>query len=128
MPAQSLTGRRVLLIVIPVTAPNTAHFFAGTARWTGTALEVRPTGADAPIDARGSDESLEAFDPAELPSLMDPEAYARVAELATGVDACVAVFAPERPATGLVLEAPFLGLARGAAGEVLLMRGEPDDD
>jgi hypothetical protein len=125
--ADALTGRRVLLIVIPTTAPHAAHFVAGTARWSGGALEVRPTPAAAPVIARGSAEELTAFDPAVLPSLIEPQVYPRVAALAAGVEACIAVFAPEPPVGGLVLEAPFFGLARGAAGEVLLMRGDPDD-
>ena len=126
MPAQALSGRRVLLILIPMTAPNTAHFITGTAQWTDTALEVRPSGADVPIVARGSSAALEAFDPGVLRELILPEVYPRVAALAAGIEACVAVFVPQSPAVGLRLEEPFFGLASGAAGEVLLMRGDPD--
>lgn len=131
MSPDSLEGRRVLLIVVPLNDVQTVYFLTGTAEWSGTELRVHLPSGGEPVIARGSRVALEGFDPAVLPRLIVPEQYPQIATLARGVDAAVAVFAPTAPtapdaAVSLKLKTPFYGLARGAAGEVLLMQGGPD--
>jgi hypothetical protein len=62
-----------------------------------------------------------------LPRLIVPEHAAKVAALANGATACVAIFAAKAPPVGVALEAPFFGLARGQDGEAFLMQGEAPD-
>ena len=123
--AQALEGSRVLLIIIPEHAPETAYFTAGTAHWTGAALEVRTDPRAPAAVAVGSAQALRPFSPTKLPRLIVPKYAAKVAALARGATACVVIFAPHGPPVGVALENPFFGLARGQDGRAFLMQGEP---
>lgn len=123
---QALEGARVLLILVPHRATRTAYFVAGTAHWTGEALEVRPAPDAQAAVARGPAKSLRPFSPRVLPHLIVPEHAARIGTLARGATACVAVFVDEPPPVGVSLEAPFFGLMRGQHGELLLMQGDAE--
>jgi hypothetical protein len=125
MSPESLDGRRVLLIVIPASAARTACFLTGTAKWTGEDLEVQSAPDSAPVVAKGTRVALQGFNPALLPRLIVPSDYPQVAQMAQGVAAAVAIFAPSAPEGAMTLESPFFGLAHGKDNQVFLMQGDP---
>jgi hypothetical protein len=125
MSPESMDGRRILLIAIPEDAMDSAYFLAGTAKWTGAALQVRVGTDTMAAIARGSRAALMGFSSATLPRLILPRYYPRVAALATQVEACVVVTVPTAPRAGLVFIHPFFGLALGREGEVFLIQADP---
>ena len=120
-PLATLTGKRVLAILVPEQDPRVAYFVAGQGQWTGTALQVVADGGTTVTLPVG-----QGFAPSQLPKLIIPEHLARVQDVARGADAVVAIFTTLAPPRGaLRLELAFHGLARAANGEALLMVGEP---
>ena len=124
IPPTALSGLRALLIVIPRESPRDTAFFVGTAECDGSSIGLMgPHGRIVEAIAAPA-EALRGFDPKVLPKVLMPDAYQSVASLLAGVDACVAVFAGAPPG-GLTHADAFFGLAAGAAGEPLLMQGDP---
>lgn len=70
--AQALEGSRVLLIILERT-PQTACVAAGTAHWTGAALEVRAGPQERAAVAVRSPRALRPFSPTTLSRLIVPE-------------------------------------------------------
>jgi hypothetical protein len=122
---KSLSGHRILLIVIPVSSPNENHFFVGTARCNGEAISIKNDSVETPLIA-APNEALRGFDPAVIPRLVVPEHLAQVATLLDRVEACVAVFAESAPQGGVAITEAFYGLGQGASGEPLLFQGDAD--
>lgn len=123
---QSITGRRVLLIVVPRPHVADACFFVGVARCDGTGISVADDHGRSTAIFQAPAEALRAFDPERLPRLIVREHYQQIRRLIGDIDGCVAVFTDSAPAGGMVLREAFYGLGTGAPGQPLLFQGDPE--
>lgn len=122
------TGRRILLIVIPRSAPYEAHFFVGVANIDADGLELDGrTGAE-PVYVAARRDFLRFFDPRVLPRLIRRKDWPAVERLSQGVERCVSVFADGAPPGGLVRHQAFFAMAENANGQPVLFQGDEDDD
>ena len=117
MDSKTLTGQRVLLLLLRETSPEQVYLLADAASWSGSELRV---GA---IRVRPFDIETNGFAPGVLPRLVGDEKYLPTVErLAQGVAWCIPILVEEPPAEALPTPGLLGGLAMGQAGELFLMQ------
>ena len=123
IPASSLDGCRVLLILLGRANPDNQYLLAGTARWTGSKLEVHGDGAGAPVPIPLVHAERSSFEPAMLPRLIGAEEHEAMAmRLAAQVYCCIPTLVDEPPDGALPTPGLIGGLGMGGDGELFLMQ------
>ena len=123
MSSSALSGKRVLLIMISRSNPETVYVLTGRAQVIDSTLQVVPDSGGTPITVQRVDLDENSFEPAVLPHLVGDETYLPLAgQLASEVARCIPMFADQIPASAVAVPGFLGGLATGPNGKIFLMQ------
>ncbi|MGH7713063.1 MAG: hypothetical protein ACREOG_17355 [Gemmatimonadaceae bacterium] len=123
MPASALSGKRVLLIMISRSNPESVWLITGRGQLIDSTFQVVPDSGAAPVAVVAVDLQDNAFEPTVLPHLVGEETYLPLArQLADDVARCIPMFVDQMPVGAKPVPGFLGGLATGPNGKIFLMQ------
>jgi hypothetical protein len=123
MPSSALSGKRVLLIMISRSNPESVYLLTGRAQVIDSAVQVVPDSGGTPVAVQRVDLEDNSFEPAVLSHLVGEETYLPLAgQLADEVARCIPMFVDQKPAPARAVPGFLGGVVTGPNGKIFLMQ------